>query len=278
MSYIRMSAGLAFVIMGLVIGAISLWSKQNNIVPNNAGFTGAKIITNHKLDILYPSESLAIGETEMGKNSNINIGVENFEMTTINANSNGKTITDSGSSNFKRDEDDESKIADRLDQMSKRRHGKLFNKKDVKQALLQNEAWKLSRTPHAELRLNEYEKSDGRYFIETNPLRIESLIVNDHLTISIPHLSSSHELVVETIQYSDTVVTWKGRLVKSKNKKFTISRGRSLISGNVSTSEGSFEFRFVENLGWIHSSDKLFEVFEDNKDYLLPEEYEMMVK
>ncbi len=157
-------------------------------------------------------------------------------------------------------------LAERVAEMSHRRKGKIFDQTAVKEALLQKEAWLYSGGPHTDLPLSDYEFNDGRVFLETNPLRIESLMIGDTLPLSIPSLNQTFELVVAEVKTRGDILMWKGSMSEYEHGRFTISRGKSLTAGTVKTPDGIYEFQFFDGKGWIHSSDALFVINEEKSD------------
>lgn len=161
-------------------------------------------------------------------------------------------------------------IEARLFSMAQRRAGLSFDKKSVQEALKQEYTWNLSEDSIDNKYLTEKELADGRFFIESNPLRIESLMVGDSLSLNIPHTDEDFTLTVQNVIAKDSLVQWKGELQGSEIGSFTFTKGTSFIAGSVRTSTAIYEIEITDGKGWIHNASNLFVMEEGTTDSFIP--------
>lgn len=148
-------------------------------------------------------------------------------------------------------------IERRMEIISERRDGITFPPERIQTALQQTNAWKESKNIPQNLPLENEDLYDGRVFIQTDPLKFETLLVGDELPFTIPQTDSQHMMKVSQTKYNGGIVIWEGEIDDGEGR-FSITRDLSFTSGQVVTPEGTYHFEFHDDIGWIHSQGALF--------------------
>lgn len=150
---------------------------------------------------------------------------------------------------------------DRVSTVVARRHGKAVDPVQLYESSKKESAWvALSEIPDT-LNLTLDQKLDGREFIKIDPLKIESLVHGDTLEITIAQLNETYTAHITDVISEDEGrnVTWLGYLegMESPNT-LTITRGKELIVGGISTPNSLFSLQAHGDTGWIVDSATLF--------------------
>jgi hypothetical protein len=150
---------------------------------------------------------------------------------------------------------------ERVSTVVARRHGKAIDPALLYEASKKETAWvALSEIPNT-LDLTLEQKLDGREFIKIDPLKIESLVHGDTLEITIAQLNSTYTAHITDVVSEDEGrnVTWLGYLegLESPNT-LTITRGKDLIVGGISTPNALYSLQAHGDIGWIVDSATLF--------------------
>lgn len=151
-------------------------------------------------------------------------------------------------------------FADRVQEVMARRNGEMFDLRALWDASRQDEGWNaLQGMPDAP-ELSEAERQDGREFIQVNPLKIESLVPGDRVTLPINQIGQRYAIRIDNVRVqSGNAITWMGHL-EDVDQDYTvvITRGESLIMAGITTPQGHFEMQARGDQGWIASSATLF--------------------
>ncbi|MBK8969875.1 MAG: hypothetical protein IPM37_00340 [Hahellaceae bacterium] len=151
-------------------------------------------------------------------------------------------------------------FADRVQEVMARRNGEVFDLRALWDASRQEEGWAAAQdTPEAP-ELSDAERQDGREFIQVNPLKIESLVPGDRLTLPINQIGQRYAVRIDNVRVqSGNAVTWTGHLEDvDQDHTVVITRGDTLIMAGITTPQGHFEMQARGDQGWIASSATLF--------------------
>jgi hypothetical protein len=163
-------------------------------------------------------------------------------------------------------------LQERLQAMSRRRAGQTYDQDAVAAAVTQNTAWRALTTVPESLPLTPVERNDGRQFIELDPLKLESLMPGDEITISVTENGAEYRGRIDSVEIHDSgSISWFGHLVGLDNHyTMTFTRGTSLTVGGMDTPEGHYVLQSHGELGWIASSETLFKRNPDETDAIVP--------
>lgn len=155
--------------------------------------------------------------------------------------------------------------SERLSVMSARRNGREFDADAVAEAQAQPEGWSLSRNRHDHLPLTSEQLDDGRVFIESHPLKFESLIPGDTVDLSIPHIDETDSYLIEKAEEVDGLVIFKGITEDGESRQLTAVSGDNFVAGSIKLENGEqYDFELVGGTGWIHASAKLAQISEND--------------
>jgi hypothetical protein len=165
-------------------------------------------------------------------------------------------------------------LTERLQAMHNRRAGQSYDRDAVAAAVARNSAWRpLAGIPDS-LPLTPVERNDGRQFIEFDPLKLETLMPGDEITIAVTEHGIEYRGRIDSIEIHDGgSISWFGHLVGLDNHySMTFTRGKSLTVGGMDTPEGHYVLQSHDELGWIASSETLFKRNPDETDAIIPPE------
>lgn len=163
---------------------------------------------------------------------------------------------------------------ERYTEVIARRNGARIEPQALQRAMQETAVWTAVTEAPEHLDLSVEEQLDGREFIDVSALKLESLVKGDTVELPIGQLKRTYEAKVEQIRSDDNgrSVTWSGSLVDVPAPNgFTLTRGRDLIVGGISTPHGHFEVQAQGSDGWIVSSATLFSKGVDQQ-VIVPEE------
>lgn len=155
-------------------------------------------------------------------------------------------------------------LRDRKTAMSFRRPDQSFTKKEVQEAMSQEKAWSTMTSIPTHLPLDQEELGDGRVFIESHPLKFESLMTGDSVTIPIPHLRTSHDVKIERVDIEEEYLQWHG--AGDNGTKLTVTSGGDYVTGSVLVNNRHYSFRLYDGKGWIHETGRLFKTKNRGSD------------
>lgn len=165
-------------------------------------------------------------------------------------------------------------LNDRLERMRLRRPNQAFDAESVLKALEQPSAWTETDDIPDNMQLDDEDKNDGREFISFNPLKIEALMPGDTLTIPVAQLKKEFVMVVDSIRYAETSLTWEGHIETSDSERYDvlITQSEKLTIAGINTSMGHYALQAHDGVGWIASSQTLFKQDFSETDAILPDE------
>jgi hypothetical protein len=151
-------------------------------------------------------------------------------------------------------------LGSRLEVMHQRRHGQIYNSEAVAAAVVRNAAWIPTDDVPTSLPLKPEEFTDGRQFIQLDPLKIESLIPGDTFLVAVEKLGAQYRVEIDSVEVHDGGrISWHGHLAGlSERYNVTFTRGESLTVGGLETPDGHYVLQAHGKNGWIASSQKLF--------------------
>jgi hypothetical protein len=164
-------------------------------------------------------------------------------------------------------------LSSRMAVMNKRRPDAHFNASEILAKVAQSEAWKIADAPGDNLnKLTANEVTDGREFIDFDPLKVESLMVGDHLSIAVSALDQVLDMKVESIRTFDSGdIMWKGSIDNVENGSVTITQSESITLASIILSDDDFTLEAHGKDGWIHNSGSLFNIDVNETDAVYPE-------
>lgn len=135
-------------------------------------------------------------------------------------------------------------------------------------------AWQTVEEPSSDLPLTLEERYDGREFIRFNPLKIESLVPGDTLSIPVFQDNREYTMKVTSVEvYDDGNVTWYGLLEDFENlNQISITRAETLTMGEITTPNGHYTLEVRGSNGWIVNSGTLFKFQSDHEDIVFPKD------
>lgn len=154
-------------------------------------------------------------------------------------------------------------FANRISEITARRNGATQDVDALYSASQKSAAWSAADTVSAAFPLTDEERSDGREFIQIDPLKIESLVVGDTLDIDIGQINGHFTARIDRaeVQGNDNV-SWYGHFENMPDGDNAVdvvfTRSATLLTGGITTPSGHFELEARGNEGWIASSATLF--------------------
>lgn len=152
-------------------------------------------------------------------------------------------------------------FGDRYTEISARRAGNVPDPRAILKASWEGGVWQTDETAGQDLNLTEAELTDGREFIQFNPIKLESLVAGDSFEISLAQTARTYTVIVEEVRSDDDGrnVTWSGRIDGDDGfNQVTLTRGKDLIVGGITTPDGYFQIQVQGDKGWIVNSATLF--------------------
>lgn len=164
-------------------------------------------------------------------------------------------------------------LSSRMAAMNKRRPDAHFNAAEVLAKVAKSEAWQMADEPGDNLsKLTASEVTDGREFIDFDPLKIESLQVGDHLSIAVSALNQVLDMKVESIRTFDSGdIMWKGSIDNVENGSVTITQSQSITLASIILTDDDYTLEAHGSDGWIHNSGSLFNIDANETDAIYPE-------
>jgi hypothetical protein len=151
-------------------------------------------------------------------------------------------------------------IIDRLNAMNARKKGTQYNVTEVIAVLEQKAAWANTHSISESLPLSEEQKNDGREFIKFNPLKMDTLMPGDSLTIPFKQLNEKFEMVVDSVQENGNgSFTWVGRLRSPQgDNAISITQSEKNTFAKINTPSGEYDLQVLGDSGWIAPSKTNF--------------------
>ena len=144
----------------------------------------------------------------------------------------------------------------------------------VLEQMAKETAWKTANEPGAKLhsKLDDDEWHDGREFIEFNGDKIETLVPGDHLKIPMQQTLQEYTMKIEEVEvYDDGNITWRGHLLDyEQHNKASITRGKTLTVGGISTPTGHYTLQAHGDQGWIVNSADLSDAHHHHHEHERP--------
>ncbi|MBK8972523.1 MAG: hypothetical protein IPM37_14695 [Hahellaceae bacterium] len=153
-------------------------------------------------------------------------------------------------------------FGDRYAEISARREGRVPPPQILLNASQHAAVWQSSEKPSQLHNLSDEDATDGREFIQFNPLKLESLVAGDQFEISLSQTARTYNVIVDEVESYDNGrnVTWRGRLegVEGFNQ-VSLTRGeKGLVVGGLTTPDGNFQIEVHGDQGWVANSATLF--------------------
>ncbi len=101
---------------------------------------------------------------------------------------------------------------------------------------------------------------DGRVFIETNLLVLESLLWGDRIIMPIPQLNENLDVLITSLNtsFDGDLLSWTGKIENETGGTVLFSMEGEYVSGAIHTSQGLYDFQFLGNTGWIKLDEGIF--------------------
>ena len=144
---------------------------------------------------------------------------------------------------------------------SVRRAGNVPDPRAILKASWEGGVWQTDETAGQDLNLTEAEPTDGREFIQFNPIWLESLVAGDSFEISLAQTARTYTVIVEEVRSDDDGrnVTWSGRIDGDDGfNQVTLTRGKDLIVGGDYYAGRILSDTGAGDKGWIVNSATLF--------------------
>ncbi|MBQ4857759.1 hypothetical protein [Pseudoalteromonas sp. MMG007] len=159
-------------------------------------------------------------------------------------------------------------LSSRISVINARRSNVNYSAEDLLAAIEKTSAWEEIRQPGKNLnKLSADELSDGRQFIDFDPLKVESLMVGDHLDIAIESIGQVFDMKVDSVRiFEDGNIMWKGKIANIKNGSVTITQSNVITLAAVILNDDDFTLEAHGSDGWIHNSGELFKTNINHTD------------
>lgn len=167
-------------------------------------------------------------------------------------------------------------LLSRISAMKARRPDAQHSPEDVLAAVERPVAWETKSTPGPKLkRLTEEELSDGRQFVDFDPLKVETLMVGDHMDIAVDSIGRVFDMKVDSVRiYDDGNIKWKGPITNVDGGGIvTITQSPKITVAAVVLKQKDFTLEAYGLDGWIINSGALFKVDPNTTDVVYPEEH-----
>jgi len=164
-------------------------------------------------------------------------------------------------------------LLSRLSALDARRPNTHYSAEDVLSAMEKATAWEGSHQPGPNLNgLTQEELNDGRQFVDFDPLKIETLMVGDHMDVAIDSIGEVFNIQIDNIRiYEDGNVQWKGTITNTGGGKVAITQSEKITIATVVLEQDDFTLEAHGTDGWIVDSGTLFKVDPDHVDAIYPE-------
>lgn len=142
----------------------------------------------------------------------------------------------------------------RIAAMQERRPYWTFSPKDVVSAVGRSVLWTASEEIPQGLPLTQQEFTDGRYFIDFDNLKMESLMPGDRFNLHLVKDGQHYPVIIETMELQENNrITWYGKLLTAKGKSYKVSftKGEHWASGELASPEGNYTLQAHGDKGWI---------------------------
>lgn len=162
-------------------------------------------------------------------------------------------------------------LESRLQAMNERGN-KVYEPESVLDALAEPSAWKQTKTPPKTIPLKDVELNDGREFIAVNPLKIETLLPGDSLSLPITQKHTSFDISIVSVDKNPNgSFTWHGEIKRNNESYFVeITQSENITLAGISTPDGNFALQANTGEGWLATTDTLFKRDEHVSDALIP--------
>ncbi|KAA1162467.1 hypothetical protein EU508_05580 [Pseudoalteromonas fuliginea] len=159
-------------------------------------------------------------------------------------------------------------LSSRMSAINARRSNINYSAEDLLAAIEKTSAWEEIRQPGTNLnKLSADELSDGRQFIDFDPLKVESLMVGDHLDIAIESIGQVFDMKVDSVRiFEDGNIMWKGKIANIKNGSVTITQSNVITLAAVILDDDDYTLEAHGSDGWIHNSGELFKTNINHTD------------
>lgn len=137
-----------------------------------------------------------------------------------------------------------------------RRENPKYSEDELKEALASDSVWELSSSYSETLQLSEEEISDGRIFIDSNPLIFELMTEGDSIDLDIPQLNDRISLNIDNVKVNKSYLQWSGK-VDGKEGTFRITRGKRATLGSLYVDGEHIQFEIIDGKGWIHYAHQM---------------------
>ena len=164
-------------------------------------------------------------------------------------------------------------LLSRLSALDARRPNTHYSAEDVLSAMEKPTAWEGSNQPGPNLnKLTQEELNDGRQFVDFDPLKVETLMVGDHMDIVIDSIGEVFNMQIDNVRiYEDGNVQWKGKITNIAGGKVAITQSENITVATVVLEQDDFTLEAHGTDGWIVDSGTLFKIDPDHVDAIYPE-------
>ena len=121
----------------------------------------------------------------------------------------------------------------RVTAMQQRWPGKTFDEKEVAAAIARPSAWKPASKLPKFLPLKPEEFHDGRQFIEFDPIKLETMMPGDEMTVMIEDMGTAYQVGIDRVEvHGSQRVSWFGHLVGlEQDYRVSFTRGEIINRG-----------------------------------------------
>ncbi|WP_339616020.1 hypothetical protein [uncultured Gilvimarinus sp.] len=165
-------------------------------------------------------------------------------------------------------------LAERLSKMQSRRPDRIFDPAEVRAAVQRDSAWS-NETPDNldDLPLDAEALNDGRQIISFDPLKLETLMPGDQVSVNIDETGEQYTVNINRTEKHDyDSISWYGTINGNDGQTYQVSFTQSdtLTLGGLDTPDGNYQLQAHGDAGWIASSASLFKVPEGQTDAIIP--------
>lgn len=154
-------------------------------------------------------------------------------------------------------------LSSRLAEINTRRPGFSYSPEDVLSAMEKSEAWTGKDDPgFLSQKLSDEALNDGRQFLDFDPLKIETLMQGDHMSVSIDSIAQVFDMRVDDVKvFNDGNLMWKGTIMGDEGGSVSITQSTNNITvASVVLSQKDYTLESHGGDAWIVDSAVLFKV------------------
>lgn len=168
-------------------------------------------------------------------------------------------------------------LLSRLIAIDARRPDSNYAAEDILSALEKSAAWETKKIPGPKLKkLTEEELNDGRQFVNFDPVKVETLMVGDHMDVAVDSIGRVFDMRIDSVRvFEDGNIMWKGPVTNADGGgSVTITQSAKVTVAAVVLAQDDFTLEAYGVDGWIVDSGTLFKVDSNYTDAVYPDEHD----